>query len=566
MRSITENAIVPPLAAITELLASVSPELLKNGALLVEKNRISNVEIRERGVTADVMGSYNYPYHVLIAAGSEPQCRCTCPAADYMAVCKHAVAVALQLSQSNDVPQETGDEQLLRRYFQQKQSDELITLLLQLVRGDKNLMSEWLCKATLAFEPPSLKQIKKMVAKALPMRKAWDWNEAAQYFFTAELQLDNVWMVMERLSIDEQWLLSWHILQRLEEVLELIDDSGDRVSIIQEQLFGKMSQIFEKLDWPAAKKAQWLFDCLDNTEYEIAPMVGQHFIATGEVQTYLLKLCYDAFETLAAELNHTDQESELSWQMSRYAGPLVKAAQQSGNWREELRLRSLLAGDYHDYLALSESCLAHQEELEAEAWLLKAKKEAKGDHQQALCCQQEIRIRIALGEHKSAWKMAWVLFAQQPDYNHYQKLLAVHEELGQPEPELLAKVEQVLLGAPHLQTALLEFYLERHEIAKATGCIQAGGGSREQILRLADMQIVNQPAEALALYLRVVEDMINGASYEQAAKLLLQLQAQLRENQHSVSDFDNAVAQLATEFRRKRNMMALLKQHFPSCL
>lgn len=565
MKSTSEKATLPPLAAMAELLASVNPGLLENGAQLV--NCISNVIIRENGVTADVMGSRNYLYHVLIAATPELQCRCTCPAADSRPVCKHAVAVAMLISQSNNQPQDTGDEQLLRRYFQQQHPDELITLLLHFLQGaEESVRDNWLSKAMRALEPTSLKLLKKMVTKALPMRKAWDWDEAAQYLFTAELQLGSIWILMERLPAEEQWLLSWYVVQRLDEVLELIDDSGERVTVIYEQIFGQMSQIFDKLDWPAVKKAQWLFDHLDNDEYNVFPTLGEFFVATGEVQTHLLELCRDAFEKLVTEFQSADQPSEPSWQMECYAKPLVKAAQQSGNWREELRLLSLLAHDWHGFLALSRICLAHQEELEAEDWLLRAKKAATDGHAQALCCQQEIRIRVALGEHTSAWKMAWRLFEQQPYAEQYRELLAVHEELGKPEPELLAKVEQVLLGNPHLRGQLLEFYFEHQQIEKAKDCIKAGGGSQEQILRLADLLAEDQPAEVLALYLRIVEDLINSASYERATTLLLQLQARLKDNQHSLSDFNQAVAQLATEFRRKRNMMTLLKQHFPSGL
>lgn len=567
MKSISENAIVPPLVAMAELLASVNPGLLENGAQLAHTGCISNVNIHEHGVTADVMGSRNYLYHVLIAASHELRCRCTCPAADSRPVCKHAVAVAMLISQSNNPPQDTGDEQLLRRYFQQQHPDELITLLLHFLQGaEENVRDNWLSKAMRALEPTSLKLLKKMVAKALPMRKAWDWDEAAQYLFTAELQLGSVWIAMERLPADEQWLLSWYVVQRLDEVLELIDDSGERVTIIYEQIFGQMSQIFAKLDWPAVKKAQWLFDHLDNDEYNVFPTLGEYFVATGEVQTHLLELCHDAFEKLAMELQSADQPSEPSWQMKCYAKPLVKAAQQSGNWSEELHLRSLLAHDWYSYLALSESCLAHQEAFAAEDWLLRAKKAAKDGSAQTLCCQQEIRVKLARGEHDSAWEMAWGLFEQQPDPKQYRELLAVHQELGQPEPELLAKVEQVLLGDPHLRGQLLEFYFEHQQLEKAKGCVKAGGGSQEQILRLADLLIEDQPTEALALYRRIVEDLINRANYEWAAKLLLQLQAQLQERQHPLSDFDHAVAQLATEFRRKRNMIALLKLHFPSCL
>ncbi|MFZ1873788.1 MAG: hypothetical protein WAU54_13605, partial [Chania sp.] len=219
-------------------------------------------------------------------------------------------------------------------------------------------------------------------------------------------------------------------------------------------------------------------------------------------------------------------------------------------------------------LELSKFYLEHQEELDAEDWLLEAKKIATHNDQIA-CLHQEVRVKIALGENQQAWNAAWRSFEHRPSYSEYQYLLTVYEELGQPEPALLNKVEQILQSAPRLQNELLQFYLEQNQLEKAKVCVSAGAGSRTQILQLANLYIADQPAETLAFYLPVVKGLIeqtSASSYEQATQLLLHLQAQLKANQHPLNDFNSSVAQLATEFRRKRNMLALLNTHFADCL
>lgn len=559
-------SIVPSLIDMAELRMLTGRETFTKGTQLMEKGRVSNLRIQGALVTADVRGSYSY--QVMIALKPELQFSCTCPAADYMDVCKHAVAVALQLGNPDSLPTEESDEQLLRRYFEQKKPDELIELLLQALRSNESLMKAWLLDARLASESISLVQLKKMVTKALPASEIWDWHQVYGYFSEAEPQLDSIWKAMEKLPIAEQWALTVHVLKRLNNVLQRIDDSGGHRFTIEGQILEKMPVIFEKLDWPAAKKAQWLFEHLGQTEYDVFPLVEEHFVVSAEVQNCLLKLCRDAVETMAAELKMAEQPFDVVYRMQKCARPLLQAAQQNGDWREEGRLLSLLAHDCHDYLKLSQFYLEHKEELDAEDWLLKAKKVATS-HNQIACLHQEVRVKIALGESKQAWNAAWRSFEHRPSYSEFQYLFAVHEELGQPEPELLNKVEQILQSAPRLGNELLAFYIEQKQLEKAKVCAKAGNGTRTQILQLADLLIVSEPEEALVLYRQAVKGLIeetHASSYEQAIKLLLRLQARLKANRHPLNDFKHSVAQLATEYRRKRNMLALFNKHFADYL
>ncbi|MFZ1871560.1 MAG: SWIM zinc finger family protein [Chania sp.] len=198
------------LIDMAELRMLTGLETFTKGMQLMEKGCVSNLRIRGSLVIADVKGSYLY--QVIIALKPELQCSCTCPAADYMDACKHAVAVALKLNQPDHQPVEDSDEQLLRRYFEQKKPDELIELLLQSLADNDRLMKAWLLDANLMTELPSLAQLKKMVTKAMPASEIWDWHEVSDYFSTAEPQLDSIWKAMEKLPVAEQWVLTEHVL------------------------------------------------------------------------------------------------------------------------------------------------------------------------------------------------------------------------------------------------------------------------------------------------------------------------------------------------------------------
>ena len=110
-------------------------------------------------------------------------------------------------------------------------------------------------------------------------------------------------------------------------------------------------------------------------------------------------------------LEHHSQSGDLSdwehrWLLRRLAQPLVEQAEQSGDWQKQCRLLKMRAFDHSDYLKISSVCLAHKAELEAEDWLRQAYQHAKTPYEQAQCQEHEVQVRVALGEYKSAWRIA----------------------------------------------------------------------------------------------------------------------------------------------------------------
>lgn len=553
------------LVDIEELLLATGPETFKKGVLLMRQNKISQLKHQGNTASATVKGTLNY--QVTLNLQPQLQCRCTCPAAEYMPICKHAVAVALLLnSQPAPSMEATSDEQILRRYFGEKSPAELLELLLGQLERDDLQWRHWLLKAKLAQTGITLADLKKMVTKALPARQLWAWKEVSNYFSDAEQQLESLWDAMTQLPIDEQWLLVDHVLQRLNKVLGQIDDSGGFRFGIEGQISQLMPELFMELSWPAMQKAQWLFDHLDPQDYDVFPDINEFFTATGEVETCLLCLCRQALEPMVAGLI-PGQRPEHWWRMKRYADPLLKAARATDNWREELRVRAMLAYSCDDFLDLARLCLDHQEELDAEDWLIRARKVANVN-QQPRCLEMEIRIRIALGETAQAWQLAWHSFERAPSFRAFTQLQELHEELGQPEPDLLSKVERLFANptTQHQRDAQCEFYLSIGNAEAAKRCARVGLIGMDLLPKVADAVVATDPAESLALYLRVIRKLLEQSDnriYQQVLQLLQQLQRQLTQHQLPLVAFEQAVNALAIEFRRKRNFTALISKHFP---
>ncbi len=558
-----------PLIDIEELLLAAGPQTFQKGFMLFQQNKVSNVKLQGNTATATVKGTSSY--HVKVIMQPELHCQCSCPAAEYMSVCKHAVAVGLSLNQPRaEVEDELSDEQVLRRYFSEKSAPELVELLLQSLESDEQQWRNWLLKAKLSQSVISLAELKKLVTKALPAREIWGWNDVSHYFSAAEQQIDSLWSAMVSLPIESQWQLTEHVLMRLNKVLERIDDSGGFRFGIEGQINVKMPELFELLNWPAEKKAQWLFEHLYQREYNVFPDINDNFTVTGEVEACLLKKCRSALEEMADELKSGKDRTDITWRMRVYAQPLLNAARAANNWREEERLLAMQAYQCHDYLALAQLCLDHQEELDAEDWLLRAKKVAT-QYEQQNCANMDIKVRIALGETTQAWKLGWQLFEHERSFRAFQELQELHDELGQPEPELLTKVEELFANPKnqHQRDAQCEFYLSIGKPDAAKQCAKVGLISIDLLLKVANALVVNDPTESLAIYLQVARKMLeisDNKIYQRVCDLLLHLQKQLKHQQHPLGDFEAAVGELAMEFRRKRNFTALIYQHFPHCV
>lgn len=450
----------------------------------------------------------------------------------------------------------------------------MIALLLEYICRDDDEYEKWLFTLDTAEKGSSLSLLKKQVTQALPLHDVWGWNEVRDYFTKAELRFDAIWPEMETLSVEDQWELAAVMIERLNKCLEHIDDSGGFRFTIEGQLNERMSSLFSQLNWPATKKAEWLFEHFNNIRFDVFPAIPEDFTLDDETEKLFLSFCMQQLETVVSKGDLTKRE--VYWAARRNASPLIDAAKRRKNWKEEIHIQSLYAVSVRDYLDLSKICLENQEALEAEHWLRRAEKAARDQSDKRTCRQYEVDVRLALGEKAVAWKLAWELFTEQPNFGAYQSLRDMHKQLGEPEPEFLNKIEAIFLASyrepsqfgvmPVGSDSVLEFYLEQHELEKARNWIKEHKASSALLIRLANNIVGKQPDEAIALYARVVSVIIDGtnnSAYQRAIDLLITLRKNLEKHKQDKSNFYLVISDLAKKFKQKRNMVALLKKHFP---
>jgi len=555
------------------------------GMLLYHGGKVRDLSVSGNTVTAIVSGQHDY--HVTLIQckpmQSDPiQVSCTCPAAAYQDICKHAVAVAVALlventpvaERVNETDNEAARHAQLVTWFKQKSVDQLSELLMAYIDASEHEFDKW--QLTMRSEENGLDEteLSKLITKALPEQGVWEWNEVRDYFVHAMDMFEVIFPAIGKLPIAKQWQLILKTLKRLNKVLEQIHDSGDFRFSLEDQLKQQLVILFNQQSWSDEKKADWLFDQFESYEYDIFPDVPDDFALSEPVNQAFLAKCLTALESRTQSGNLSDRSYR--WSIMRLAQPLINQAKQAGDWREQCRLLKMSAFEHDDYLKISSVCLENKAELEAEDYLRQAYQQAKAPYEKAQCQEHEVQVRVALGEYKSAWRIAWQLFTDTPSFMAYKKLETLQQKTGEIDAQFIEKTEQLLADC-YVETSrgfsrhfdsVLDFYIDRSELEKARLWAASHKACERNLIRLANLIISEHPQDAVDFIERAANAIISqtkNSAYQEATELFLKLENDLKVKQTDSTILYPMIAQIIKQHKAKRNLMKLLKEHFARC-
>ena len=402
-----------PHLDLGKILLLAGEATFAKGMLLVKAGKVHQLTWQENSVSAKVEGNHAYQVSLHIDE-EEVSSSCTCPAATYQVMCKHAVATAIalmaRLEQKKDGKENKSEAERLRSFFIRQEKEALIALLLEELGRDERRWQHWLQRADRSDQPITQTSLKKQIDEALPKESLWEWREVADYFDAAENQFEAIWEALELLPVEAQWALVEHALSRLNQVLQQIDDSGGHRFGIEGELTSRLPKLFRQLPWSEQQQADWLFEHLLERPLDLFPSLSDFGDACKNPS--LLVLCEQA---LARQQSPGD-DWKSRWQRQRYAAPLIAAARARGEWRTELAIESRLAQSVRDWLALCQLCFDHQEPLDGEFWLAKARQQANDFSEHRHCDRMEIQLCEQLNDKPRAWALANRLFEQQPSF------------------------------------------------------------------------------------------------------------------------------------------------------
>lgn len=546
----------------TALFALCEPSSLQKGMQLANSGAVRKLTVNGHTANAEVKGSQLY--RVQLNGGQTLSSYCTCPAAEYQEMCKHGAAVAFCLLSDSPIDQDDERERI-RNHLKTLGEEAILEKLLDYLEQDESAWKTLIAKIQLTERSVSYNDLKKMVTQALPREPIWNWREVGDYFSYAEDQLELICEAAKELKADQQWKLIHYIVTRLNLVLEQIDDSNGERFGVEALINVQMPLILNQLDWSEAEKAQWMFERMTHYEFDVYPTIDTHFEPVWRSNQTFLELCKTAIEK-------TPLNRDNAWNLKTWAIPLLSTA---SDWHERIAIKQKIAWRCDDFLEIVQLYLEHQEPLQAEFWLAKAKKQANHIEMQQ-CEQLQVNLYISLGEVVKAWSLANRLFTDAPTFQGYQELSAFKVTHQIEDAEFLTRIEQVLINnyqpadargfVSHHNSALVEFYIEQQAWEKACDWVATRPTDSHVLLTLADEIVADKPKHTLDYYLRVARvciDRTSNQGYQEAIHHLQRVERLLAKHPAALADFYLAITSLAETYKRKRNMHSLLKKHYP---
>ncbi len=199
--------------------------------------------------------------------------------------------------------------QQLTDYFNQQPPEQVAEWFAQTIIADTQLKKKWQIHLLLASGSPA--NYKKVLTQALPKKVLVHgpnmWSKVGKYFDDASKLLA---FAFEKLDADNsplnneqqfEWLMQ--AFERLSLVLGTINDSGGYRLELEEQLSERLISRFHQLEWPLAKKAEWLQE--HQYKYDVFPYIPEHFALPAE-----LAAAFDQLEK--AQKTQPDEPSNVS--------------------------------------------------------------------------------------------------------------------------------------------------------------------------------------------------------------------------------------------------------------
>jgi len=553
----------------------------KRGAKIYKDGAVLSIREKPGYVYAKVEGTEIYQVKLQIT-GKALDGSCDCPASEGFDFCKHCVATALAYKEKQEELSLFQNGEPLDRiqvYINQLSDQETKEVLLQLISDDDLLINKWQLKADNASGSIDIKQLKKQITKALPYRSIWEYAKVRSYFAHAETALEPIFDIFTHIDVEDAFSLSQYMSERLNKLLEQLDDSGGYRFGLEGQINKTLTTTFKQLPWSAKNKSQFLLQALMNEgERMIYPEVPGDFLdsSTQDVNELFYQAIQDKWDTLPNLHDGASYDEKRPYNNLLYI--LLHQTEIEQNIAREIELKTKVAIEVRDFIELAELNLAQDPTSNnidnAEFWLNKSQ-----NHQDKFRHAIEIkRFRITLLEAKlqpqEALEIQWQIFTKTETFNDYQKLQNLAEKSGVDTAECYRQAESVLLQNItnqqhtrwHVQGYnLLEFYLKNNKIKAAAAYAQCNKVDTNQLQLIATNIILSNTKLAFEFYQRIAmlyPQQTNNTAYGQTIEVLIELKQSLPDDAIWNEKFENLLDEIKQAYKAKRNLMKLLDQNF----
>jgi uncharacterized Zn finger protein len=526
---------------------------------------VSSIESSDKRTAAVVDGSQ--PYRVeLLHTDQRLEGACECPASEGIDFCKHCVAVALavQTRQRHGEVLRTGTElEKVKAYLVLQPPEALVAELLAVLPRLPEVQDRLLLKAEIAGGTVSARGLKKTITQVTRPKHLWEYREVAAYFGRIEGVLENIDSVADELPADVLLELALYGIERLNRVLEHVDDSGGYRYTTQMTLRELHAKALARLEWPAERKARHVLDLASEDAWDqfsgvpdmYAKSLGEDGLAAfySQVEARL-----DALPSLPK-----NADFDVKYPYLRLTHYLVARAEANGDRDALIALAKRTATNEREHQRIAELYLQKGDADAAASWLTKGDELAGQGRKTSSALWVE--AHVARGDWAAAVEAQRRVFESQPSYAHYVRLIELASQAGIA--DATTRDAQAWLKAGHKSWWLDKEYAYtlaqiRRDDEDWEGVHAALVGrvhEADYLLDGARWLAGAAPARSCELYVGAIEATIqkkDKRSYQTAVEILAEAEPVF----HAVdaAAFLTYVEGLRRSHRQKRNLIAAL--------
>jgi len=571
-----------------KLLELADERSYARGEAYFEDGRVQSLAENLNVVTGRVQGTETYQVKLWVEDGQLAS-SCSCRWAAEGNFCKHCVAVGLAwLEQDSETnggepkagktpvrPRITPDD--VRAMLKSERKDYLVEMIMNQATADNALAERLVMKAARRGQGgPDIATYRRVLTDAFRTGGFVDWRGVSDYAQRIHQALSGIEELLREGCAAQVIELAELGLRQCERALGEVDDSDGEVGGIRDRLQElhltacrtakpEPKALARKLfDWEL--KSQW--DVFHGAARTYARVLGRKGLAMYR------KLAEPVWAKVPA-LKPNDKRDSFEHQRFAVTSIMKVLAELSGDVEEQVAVSSRDLSCAYGFLEIAEIYRRNGQNDKALEWAEKGVK--------AFPERTDSRLREFLadeyhrrGRHDAAIALVWNEFGDHPGLESYQLLKRHADRSGQwpswREDALTAIRERIQTAKARRQrhdydlwdradhSDLVRILLWEKNAEAAWQEAQAGSCSAELWMELAAKREKEHPADAIAVYQRQVEHIINGksnASYEAAVRLLHKV-SKLMATMGRTTELHDFVASLRARHKPKRNLMKLL--------
>ncbi|MGQ8364145.1 SWIM zinc finger family protein [Glaciecola sp. 1036] len=540
--------------AIIQRLAGQSA--YEKGVALFRENAVINFRNENNKIIAQVQGTYVYDVSLTILSDSFDG-GCSCPASEGFDFCKHCVATVLHYEEQQEKYQillNGGPADRVKGYLDSLTEGEAKQHLYSYIKSNSEELDKWVLFADIALDSFDIKQFRKRIIKALPLRDLWRYDQVRNYFDKARAQLSILFEVMDRLEAMQAVELAEFMLARYDKIVERVDDSGGYRFGVYYLIEKQFIKSFQRLTIEDEKKAQILMGLYDSEYLHIDfGDVGKKFI--DSTSSPLAIAFYGKLEKRIETIKKDKTQSVSSNIYQQMVHSLARYAYVRGDYDKSASWLASIAKTFSDGFTIIEDLLQANQFKLACKYLKNAKTLAKHKDDIDKLNRCQLNVNLNLNDLPAALTVAWDLFCSTLSTEDFERVANINKELGFEKEDLYSKAESEIKKSfksnvpDHLKNyaPLIEFYIATKQYQKASDLVENHELPEYQLHELAFVCVQNNLAEkGVELYKKLITHFVlkgQNKDYQFALDLLLELE----ENENYLPNKRQSLRQIVTE-------------------